>query len=112
MLFKIHYGLAGGFGGANESEIVEVESEEEAEEHAYELACECYEQYDGSNGLMTVEEIMEEYGCDEAEGQCIWEQERDSWLDYRVQKFLNETSRDRWKALLDAELIKPGQTYI
>ena len=55
---------------------------------------------------------MEEYGCDEAEGQCIWEQERDSWLDYRVQKFLNETSRDRWKALLDAELIKPGQTYI
>lgn len=109
MLFKIHYGLGGGFGGAINHETLDFEDAEDAELYAWKAACEEYEQYDGMHGLQTVEEIMEEENVPELDAQEMWEEHRESWLDYRVEEL---SSTERWKVLLDAEPTKVGQTYI
>lgn len=89
--YKISYGLGGGFGGATEDdEIYEFENEEEAMRFAWEKACEEYESYAGLYGLRSVEEIMEEDDIDDED--VAWEvyrEERESWLDYKVEE-INE----------------------
>ena len=60
-LYIIGYGLAGGFGGARTFEVIQVDSQEEADKWAWENACDEYDRYAGSNGLREVGEIMQEY---------------------------------------------------
>lgn len=81
-LFIIGYGLGGGFGGIQNYEVVEAKDLNEASTLSYEKACEEFEQYAGSYGLRTVEEIMEEEGYEEEEAEQEFNEERESWLDY------------------------------
>ena len=82
-LYIIGYGLAGGFGGARTFEVIQVDSQEEADKWAWENACDEYNRYAGSNGLREVGEIMQEDGIeDEDEALQAYEEERESWLDY------------------------------
>jgi hypothetical protein len=84
--FWIRYALSGGFGGCERADWEEVECKDlqAAEEAAYQGACEEYDQYEGLHGLRTVEEIMEEDEVSEKEAEEIYQEERESWLDYEV----------------------------
>jgi len=81
-LFIIGYGLSGGFGGIHDYEVIEAVDENEAEDCAYQAAVEYYENYVGSNGLRTVEEIMEEDDLDEESAEEEFNEERESWIEY------------------------------
>lgn len=82
-LWIIGYGLGGGFGGARNYEVIQVDTQEDADKWAWENACEEYERYAGSNGLRSVDEIMEEDDIeDEDEALQVYEEERERWLDY------------------------------
>ena len=86
--FRIKYALGGGFGGTRNKdwETVEAENEEEANEIARESAIDEYERYSGMYGLRSVDQIMEEDDVDEEVAIEIYEEERESWLDYKVEK--------------------------
>ena len=85
-MYKIYYGLGGGFGGPGDPELARLPDDKTAENLAYELACQEYDSYDGLHGLRNVEMIMEEEDCDEATAEEIYEEEREGWLDYWVEK--------------------------
>ena len=90
-LYIIGYGLAGGFGGARNFEVIQVDSQEEADNWAWESACEEYDRYAGSNGLREIGEIMEEEGIeDEDEASEVYNEEREGWLDYSAQPYSKE----------------------
>jgi hypothetical protein len=84
MIYEIKYALGGGFGGIKNKDWEEIEAEslKEANEKAYGRACEEYESYVGGNGLRSVAEIIEQDGVDEEEAEIMFNEERDSWLDY------------------------------
>lgn len=86
--FLVKYALGGGFGGVEhcDGEILEFENEEKANEYAYDMACEEYDMYDGLHGLRSVDNIMEEDEVDGEEAQLIYEEERETWLDYSVKE--------------------------
>jgi len=83
----ISYGLGGGFGGANNFEIIDAKDEDEANTYAWEKACEDYESYVGLHGLRTIDEIMEEDNVDEEIAEEIYNQERESWLAYSAEPY-------------------------
>lgn len=89
MKFKVKYALGGGFGGCEnvEGEICEFDTLKEAEDYAYDMACETYEQYEGLHGLRDIDQIIEEEECDEDDAYEIYDQERESWLDYEVTEY-------------------------
>jgi hypothetical protein len=87
--FAIRYGLGGGFGGIKykDEEIIDAKNEDEANTYAYEMACQEYDSYAGLHGLRDIEQIMEEDNIeDEDEAEQIYNEERESWLDYDVRK--------------------------
>ncbi len=85
--YNIAYGLGGGFNSLSwDDEVYEFENEDEALEFAFDKACEEYENYAGSYGLRSVNQIMEEDGLDEEDAENIYYDERDSWLDYKVKE--------------------------
>jgi len=83
----ISYGLGGGFGGASNFEIINAKNEEEASIYAWEKACQDYESYAGSNGLRTEDEIMEEDNVDQETAEEMYNEERESWLDYSAEPY-------------------------
>lgn len=83
--YKVKYGLGGSFNALTE-EILEFENENEAGEYAWESACEIYDTYVGNHGLRDVNQIMEEEDCDEEDAEMIFEEERESWLNYSIQE--------------------------
>lgn len=88
--YHIFAGLSGAFGGATYHGIFEGTAKE-AEQYAWELACEEFEQYEGLHGLPSYGELVEEFEADELENaeDAAWEvfcEERESWLDYSIKK--------------------------
>ena len=93
-LYIIGYGLSGGFGGARNFEVIQVDNQEEAYKWAWESACEEYENYAGMHGLRDVSQIMEEDEIeDEEDAIQVYEQERENWLDYSAQPYSKEYER-------------------
>jgi hypothetical protein len=89
IMYQIRYALGGGFGGAEKQEwedCPEAVDLDDAIDIAYGKACEEYEMYDGLYGLRNIEMIVEEDEVDESEAQSIWEEERESWLDYEARE--------------------------
>lgn len=84
------FGLSGGFGGISEYFIDYFPSLEVAENFTYDEACELYESYVGLHGLRSVGEIIEEDNVEEGEAYDIFEEERESWLDYKVVEYSEE----------------------
>lgn len=95
--YKAWYGLGGGFGRARDFEIIETESEQEANDYAWELACQEYERYVGSHGLRDCDQIAKEEGLDiETDEEVIneiFDSERESWLDYWIEEYNEETEK-------------------
>lgn len=90
-LYIIGYGLSGGFGGARNFEVVQVNTQEQAEKWAFDSACEEYERYVGMYGLRGLSQIMKEDEiADVAEAQQVFEEERGSWLDYSAKPYSKE----------------------
>jgi hypothetical protein len=90
-LYIIGYGLSGGFGGARNFEVIQADNLDDAENLAYQGACEEYESYVGLYGLRDLGEIMEEEEIeDEDEAIGIFKEERESWLDYSVKPYSKE----------------------
>ena len=89
--FKCWYGLNGSFGGARDYEIEEFENEDRAIEYAYNLSCEEYSKYEGSNSMRTFGQIIEEENLNDDDledirkAQHIYEEERGEWLEYRIE---------------------------
>lgn len=82
--YNIYAGLGGGFGGARYQYTGLFNSEEEALEEAYAVACEEYEAYEGTGGIMTYEDALKEAEGDESIANEILEQEKDDWISYEV----------------------------
>ncbi len=78
----IEYGLGGGFG--NSYEVVDAYNQKEADDIAYQRACEEYDSHAGGNGIRDIGEIMEEDEVDDEEAAQIFNEERESWLDYQA----------------------------
>jgi hypothetical protein len=81
--WKIYAGLGGGLGGSHYKETF-TGTKQEAESLAYQYAIEEYESYEGLHGIRTVDEIMEEDDVDSEDAQQIYNDERESWLDYSI----------------------------
>lgn len=90
--FYIRYGLGGGFGGCERMDWEEVlcGSLDDAQQEAYQAACEEYESYAGLHGLREIEQIIEDAKEDEdeclseEEAEEIFKEERDGWLEYEA----------------------------
>lgn len=81
--YNIYTGLSGGFGGAKYHSTILCNNLDEAEEYAWELACQDYEEYCGCHGLRTWEDIaMEEMTYDEDLIGQIYNSEMEYWIDY------------------------------
>ena len=90
-LFIIGSGLGGSFGGQRNFEVIEANSLEDAEEWAWENACDEYESYAGMYGLRDINQIIEEEEIeDEDEANEAYEEERGSWLVYSAKPFSKE----------------------
>ena len=87
-MWQIRYGLGGSFGGCDnmEWENTDAKDEQEAEQWAFEQACEEYNSYAGIHGIRSVEEIMEEENVEEFEAEEIYNEDRETWIDYRVRE--------------------------
>lgn len=85
--WAIFAGLGGGFGGANFTGEIFTGTKEQAESRAYGAAQEEYDSYEGLHGLRTTDMIMDEDGVDEDEANEIYNEEKESWLDYWVESY-------------------------
>lgn len=95
MLFEIYAGLSGGFGGASHQETDEFNSEEEALEHAYHLAIEEYQSYEGCHGILDWLDCREDliksgfsYNDDDVDAR--YQEEIESWIEYYVEPAKDE----------------------
>lgn len=91
--YIIGWGLSGGFGGANNYEVIKAISLEEADKEAYQRAIQEYEQYEGMHGLRSVDDIMEEDDVDYDEAEEIYNEEREGWLDYSAEPYSKELEK-------------------
>lgn len=92
-LYIIGYGLAGGYGGIHDYEIIKAESFIDAELYAWQKACDYYEMYIDGTNLRSVECIMEEEDLDEEAAYVIFDDERESWLEYVTIQYNEENMK-------------------
>ena len=92
--------------------VIEAKDHDEAIGLAWEAACEDYESYAGLHGIRDEEQIAEEEGLDTEEDaeeiQAIYEDERESWIDYEALELpdgIEETEEavNEYKETLDKE---------
>lgn len=88
MKYNIYAGLGGGFGGATYKGTGDFSSRESAEEMAYQYAVEEYEMYEGLHGIRSWTDIADEecldYEEDEYKINEMYEDEKESWMEYYV----------------------------
>ena len=86
MKYNIYAGLGGGFGGATYQGTGDFSSLDSAEEMAYQLASEEYESYEGNHGIRSWADVADEEGLDYEEDEDeineIYEDEKESWMEY------------------------------
>jgi len=88
--FIIGSGMSGSFGGIRHYQVIQVDTQEEADDWAFEDACEEYDRYSGMYGLREIGEIMVEDNVDEDEACEIFEEERERWITYIAVPFSKE----------------------
>lgn len=80
--FRIRYGLGGGLSSTIDEFVHPYDSLEDAEDDAYESACEVYESYGHATGRRSIDEIMRDELVTEQEAEEIWIEDRERWLVY------------------------------
>lgn len=93
-LFIIGYGLAGGYGGIHDYEVIKADNLESADNYAFLKACEYYESYIDGTNLREVDQIMEEEDLDEESTYDFFMDERESWIDYIAMEY-NEKNLEK-----------------
>ena len=102
MKFVINYGC----GCGNNEEVIEAKDLEAAEKYAYECAVEDYESYEGLHGVMSLDDVCEEYGIEDRDSDEAWDayrEERESQLSYEAIE-LDETNEEH-RDLLDGATV-------
>lgn len=88
--YKIYAGLGGEFGGANYYGTYEFNNSKEATNMAYRLAFEEYQSYEGSHGIMSwydcLEDLIESFGFEPSEEDVDdhYQYELETWLSYYI----------------------------
>jgi hypothetical protein len=86
MRYNIYAGLGGGFGGATYRGTGNFNSRDSAEKMAYQYAVEEYEMYEGLHGIRSWADIADEEGLDYEEDEYeineMYDDERESWMEY------------------------------
>lgn len=100
--YNVYAGLGGGFGGAFYQFTTLAESEDDANELAYEAAIAEYESYEGTKGLRTIEDIRDEEDqtLSDEDIEEIYCSEREDWLEYYV-VLTSEDDIDEEELILD-----------
>lgn len=109
MAYNIYAGLGGGFGGAYFQYVSDARDEATAEQEAYELACEIFDNQIGV-GIESHEDLMEEavvevdredYNTEEEYQKALdcyvessYNDLRDSWIEYYVEETDEENYED------------------
>ena len=94
MKFEIYAGLGGGFGGASYVETIEANTREEAEEYARQCAIDDYESYEGSHGILSrddvIEDLVESFGeyPSEEDIESRYMEEVEGWISYYIEEVL------------------------
>jgi hypothetical protein len=70
--------------GDEDYKIVSARNLDEAITEAWVLACETFDGYAGMHGIREIEEIMEEERVSEKDAEMIYQDERESYLDYEA----------------------------
>ncbi len=92
MKFKIFHGMGGGFGGASYDVTIECKTKEEAEEYARSAAIEDYQMYEGCHGILSQDDIFEDFvesfgeNPTEEEVETRYMEEIESWIVYYVEE--------------------------
>ena len=95
MKYKIFAGLGGGFNSVYQHEVIECESEEEAIEYAYEIACDEYESYGGMHGLFNEENALEENpDLDADDLDNMRAEDMENWIVYYVEPVTDENNSE------------------
>ena len=90
MKFEIYYTGGLNLGQMDEpEEIRDFPNEKQALDYAYEMACEQYDSSAGSNGIRSPEEIADEEDVGEKEAELIYQEERESEIEYKVKKVVD-----------------------
>lgn len=92
--YIIQYGVSGGFNDTDNFDIITAENTAYAWRTAWVRACEIYESYIGTGGLKDVEDIMEEENCSEEEALILFDEERESWIDYMYYDYSEEKVKE------------------
>lgn len=105
--YNLYAGLGGGFGGYQYHCTEECDSKTEAEEIARMLAIEEYQSYEGLHGILSEEDIREQYceenglnedelsPADEDEISDMYQEEIESWITYLVTTIEEDPDHDR-----------------
>lgn len=89
MKFYVEYGC----GCGDNYMIVEAKDLAAAENYAYEKAIEEYESYEGLHGILTKEEVCEEWGIEDVdsdEAEVAYREEREGQLNYLAEEYDEE----------------------
>lgn len=97
MEFKLFAGLGGSFNNETCIGVEDFENKDDALDAAYEAACEIYDQYSGTHGVSSQEEILLDLKGDETyseltedeldeEAWIIYDKERESWVIFHIEK--------------------------
>jgi len=93
-IFKIYAGIGGGFNTTSLISEGYYKSKTEAESEAYNQALIEYESYSGSNGLRSIEDIMEQDNVDHEYAIEVYCNEREDWLTYYVEQVGEDKSNN------------------
>lgn len=86
-MYRIRYGLGGGFGGYGDPEIIDAESLQDAENMAFEAARELYDSYGGMHGLFNEKDFLDENpDADDEDIQQAYLEDRENWIVYIAEK--------------------------
>ena len=78
-----------------EHEVIEAENEQQAVDEAYYQALERYDDYAGLHGIQSKEDIAEEENLtDEDEIELIYNEARESWINYDAEIYDSEKHDD------------------
>ena len=86
-LYKVEFGFREGFDGAQESDIVNCESLENARKIAYDMAIKYAYRYKDIHGLPNLDKIMEEKNCSEEEAAEIYYDTLELRLKYSAEEY-------------------------
>ena len=92
--YIIQFGISGGFNNSDNYKVILAENEEQASNKAWLESCDIYEQYLGYGGLRDIYEIMEDEDCSEEDAIEIFNDERESWIDYMVYEYSEEKVKE------------------